>query len=348
MNYYQQIFTIGTFALYTFIFSLFIIPTLKNLSQIQDNFKRIMKPPSLLSLGKRDEDEKETEQQKKQFIDILKGYKLEYQKLTKLRNCVIFGAIITCIAVLILFFVVNPKLNLGLITLALYIILIVILMVWAFKTYIPNPQKITDWSYLVEHFSLSPSRLARCAELRADLADQNEKKRVLKIFSNIELRGYKYWFFIYDTEINKHIFISAGTIKNKINLKEQFPDFGDFDEWYANICELDIKKDKKFKIYFFVFDPVFFENYGCPYWGYNEITFETMVGYSSSYKVLLQHYPFLQIKYRGNNLKFKEITWIEKDIAEYTEHATIIKTALESSKKYLLKNSSPLTILNEL
>lgn len=77
----------------------------------------------------------------------------------------------------------------------------IILIIFALKKYIPSIGKITEWSYMVKHFSFSPSGIARYSNIYIDYNIKDEEGfRSIRICSDIEIRGYKYRFFIYDNQ----------------------------------------------------------------------------------------------------------------------------------------------------
>ena len=230
MEYYQQIFAVATFALYSFIFSLFIVPTIKNLKQIQQRLRRVIKPRSLFSDQRRIDEE--IKKQKREFIEILEEYKLEYKDVDGLRTSLINGVIITFVSVFLIFIFNADKLTPSLLVLFFFLIEVVILIINAFKTYIPSPHEITEWIYMCEHFNLSPTGIEKCADLEVDYNFEDttfsefdpKLKRKIKIHSDIELRGYKCWIFIYDLKNKKIIFNIVKTINKKVELVELMPD----------------------------------------------------------------------------------------------------------------------------
>ncbi len=109
----------------------------------------------------------------------------------------------------------------------IYVAVVLVLMAWAFIKLTPSHRTITEWSYLAKNFGLSPSGLAECANFRIDFNPRSrsiferhdpKEKRPIQIFSDIELRGYKYWFFIYDTTDRQIVFSLTGIVNKKTDL----------------------------------------------------------------------------------------------------------------------------------
>ncbi len=360
MNYYQQIFTIGTFALYSFIFSLFIIPTVKSLKQIQYKLRGVVKPQSLLENPSFSQVNSEYDNQTRQIIDILEEYKLEYKEINKLKKFLIYGAIATFLSVALLFvFNLFSKQNTinwsSFAILIIYVVIIGILVIWAFITYVPSPQKITNWIYMAEHFGLSPSGLAKCANIKIDynpkgtpyfVQNNPQERRPIRIFSNIELRGYKYWFFVYNLDDKTPVYILTGNVNDKTVVNELYPDSKDFRGWYINIAEFDAFKfkDKNLRIYFFVFDPITFGNIGNPYWGCRDFSYKENFIYSSEYSISLNENPYIQITYHGTGLHFKEFEWQEIPTMSEKDKAqnSLVKQVFDISQKKI-RNVNMLT-----
>lgn len=346
MEYYQQIFTIATFALYSFIFSLFIVPTIKNLKQIQQKLRKIIKPRTLFpNQTKRDG---EIKKQKSEFIEILEEYKLEYKDVDGLRRSLIYGVIITFVSIISIFILNADYFTTNLFVLFFFLIGIVILIVGAFKTYIPSPREITEWIYMCEHFNLSPTGIEKCADLEVDYNYEDttfsefdpKLKRKIKIHSDIELRGYKCWIFIYDSKNKKIIFNVIKTINKKADLIELMPDT-EYKKWSVEISEFDAyehRENKELKMFFFVFDPITFGNAGSPYWGYKDLEFKENVSFSSGYKLGLYGGTFVYIKYSGEKLNFKKLQWQENIPIQpgNKELFGIIKEVFEISKGKLI------------
>lgn len=204
MDHYSQIITVATFALYSFIFSLFMLPAIKNLKGIQHKLRGLVKPTSFLSEGKREEDQ-ERKEQVKNLRNILEEYKLEYNEINTFKRYIIGGTIVTLLAIVILFIIQRNVPSCSFFVTAIYVVIIAGLIVSALNQYIPPAGKITEWSYMVKHFSFSPSGIAKCADLYIDynLRDEkadNNKVTPIRICSEIEIRGYKYWIFAYDKD----------------------------------------------------------------------------------------------------------------------------------------------------
>jgi len=364
MEFYTPILTIATFALYTFIFSLFIVPPLKDLRQIRAGLRGLIKPKPLLKEKENDDKRKE---QRKRITDTLKDYKLRHQEIRQSTRFLIWGGIATVIATLLLFIATIPGEenvlpyvfnNTELLIFVVYITVILILMIVAFITQIPSPRRITEWSYLVKNYGLSPSGLAECADFKIDFNPRNKslfeqhdpkEKRPIQIFSDIELRGYKYWFFIHDLENETIVLNLVGVIDKTTNLNERFLDLDDLYGWSATVGEFDAYKfrGKKLQMHFFIFDPILYSNVGEPYWGYNNFTYDGRVSWSSGHNVSLQPGTYSKIKYYGNGLKFNKLEWYKyeddfpkKDFSEVksSKHWNIVEKVFEVSHKSLLKN----------
>lgn len=349
INYYQVIFTIATFALFSFIFSLFMVPVINNLKQIQRNLRNIIKPKSysidMDDLKRRRAEETET----KEFIKILEEYKLEYKNIDSLKKNLIYGVTVTFVFIILIFLFNNNQITPSLILLLTFLIEIFILIVSAFMSYIPSPYKITDWGYMSEYFNLSPSGIERCANLTVNYnLDRElfkpvapESKRLIKIYSDIELRGYKYWVFIYDTKNKKIIFNTTKTVTPKNTLHELLPDT-EIKRWQIDIAEFDSHKyaeNKNLKIFFFVFDPIIYGNTGSPYWGYKHLNFERNITFSSEYQLSLSGGTFPHIKYAGKGLHFLNLIWEEIPIkTEMKDVLDAIKETFDRSIKELKRN----------
>lgn len=340
-----------------------MIPIIKNLKQIQEKLRNTIKPRSFTDFDSSGHKaEEEIKKQTKIFIDILEEYKLEYKGIDDLKKCLIYGGIIT-LFFLILIFLFNSKnvIELQSFTILItFFIEIAILINHTLQTYIPSPYKITEWSYMKEYFNLSPSSLAKCANLKLDYNPKDELsfgndwnpkiKRSLKIYSDIELRGYKYWIFIYDYSKNKLIFNITGNINKKTRLAELMPDT-EFNGWYINISEFDAykyKDNKNIEILFFVFDPILYGNYGYPYFGHQKFEFDEEISFSTGNRLGLYNGTFGHIIYSGKDLDFKKMEWRGEIITKKEEDKIIfgfIKEIFEISKKDIMKVRNTCSII---
>lgn len=316
MDYYSQIITVAIFALYSFIFSLFILPAIKNLKGIQHKLRGLVKPTLFLSESKQAENQQRTEQVK-ELRNILGEYKLEYSEINTFRLYIIIGTIITLLAILILFIIQEDLPSASFITTAIYVIVIGVLIVSALNQYIPPMNKITNWSYMVKHFLFSPSGIAKCADLFIDYNLRNEEAdNTIRICSEIEVRGYKYRIFAYNKTTWECVYSIIGKIDESSELLEAFPDMDDLNYWYITVGEFDLYKFKweELEINFFIFDPVTWIGTCSPYRWSQATKFEEDILYSSTLSVrgAMINNPYHKIKYEGNGLKFKKIYWDDK------------------------------------
>ncbi|MFW0862057.1 MAG: hypothetical protein ACKKL6_00515 [Candidatus Komeilibacteria bacterium] len=279
----------------------------------------------------------------------MKDYKLRYQEIEQSTWFLIAGIIITVLTALALFLWTisnHQKIlkyifvdHIDYLILMIYVIIMSTLMVWAFKMNTPSSKKITRWEYLSKNYGLSPSGLAECANFRADFnpktistfeSGDSRGLRQIQIFSDIELRGYKYWFFIYSLDDQRHIFNLTGAVNDKTSLKERFFDIEDIHGWSVNIASFDFDKykNKELYLFLFIFDPILYGDVGAPYWGYKKFTYEGEVISSSEYNVPANS-THKNIKYFGSGLKFKKYTW--QDSEQSTEVDEIVKKVFNNT-----------------
>lgn len=103
MDNYNNIIAIAIFALYSFVFSLFMLPIINNLREIQYRLRGLIKPQTIL----KEEKQTEKDEQTTKLYNILNEYKLEYQELYKLKEILVYGGIITVLTIVILFLILN-------------------------------------------------------------------------------------------------------------------------------------------------------------------------------------------------------------------------------------------------
>ncbi len=363
MDLFNPILTIAIFALYTFIFSLFIVPPLKDLRQIRTGLRGLVTSRSFLKREKQEE----RRRQRKQITDVLKDYRLRYQEIRQATRFLAYGGVATILTCLFLFISTVPVeeraihyffYNPDILVFVIYIAVIFILMIVSFVLYTPSPDRIIEWTYLVKNYGLSPSGLAECANLKIDFNPKSRsifehhdprEKRPIRIFSDIELVGYKYWFFIYDLDGNEVLLNLIGIVDKKTGLEERFFDFDDFYGWFTVVGKFDAYsfKNKKLRMFFFVFGPVLFGDVGEPYWGYSDFYCDGTVKWSSTNIVSLQKGTYSKIRYYGSGLNFSKFEWYEYENnfpLEYfskiksEQQWSIVKGVFDSSCKLLLKN----------
>ncbi len=355
MNYYNHVITIATLALYTFIFSLFMLPAVKNLKQIQSKLRWLIKPiPSI------DNNEAvlsdETKKQVKMLGNTLKEYKLEYHEVHKFKQILIWGIIASILAMIILFFTEHMKLSSSLVVTLLYVIIITALILYAFYEYIPPLSRITERRYMIKHFDFSPIGIARCANIHIyynpivwdrrdkDLDSKLKQPRHIRICSRIELRWYIYWICIYNKDTGECIFSTNGKVDSKSKLLEAYvaPELRDYNYRSIKVWEFDLYKfkDRKLEIVFFIFDPATpLKN--MPYRWYHEVKFEDRTTFSSNRQVYLKDTLYQPIKYEGGNLKIKSLYRDDetKSSEQYTDMDRIIRCIFHNYRTRILKNA---------
>lgn len=320
MENYNNIISFGIFAIYTFMFSLFMVPIIGNLKEIKRKLRGLIKSPIIFD-SETHEQRTEKKLVKETLNNTLNEYKIEYKELQELRNLIIRGAIITIFAIILLeiwsIIVARTKtdrtswVDQSKIIKVVYIIIMLILVAQALNKYIPSIGKITEWWYMVDYLSFSPSNIAKYANLYVDYNIGTKKDIMeIRIYSDIELRGYKYRFFIYESWNYNHLYSKIGEVKSNTKLFQAFQDIKDFKQRYVIIGEFNVErfKDKTLKMNFFVFDPCTTDDLCSPYWWFKDYKFEENIS-STGYSINPNTNLYQNIKYQGKGLNFKKIYW---------------------------------------